>query len=235
MAFALTLMLGLPAQVLTSFLPPRVAVGAVQGTVWSGSTDALALDGRSLGAVRWRLRPLQLFLGRLALDAELERADGQARAGLRLGLGGRFEARDLEAHLPIAALPPGIAPPGWSGALQADLAQLALPPGAVPRILGSVELRNLKAPPPQGVAIGSYRLSFDAASRQDDRLVGTVQDLEGPMQVSGTLSLGADRSYVIDGLVAPRADASQAVTDTLRFLGPPDAQGRRPFSVAGTY
>ena len=235
MAFALTLMLGLPAQVLTSLLPPRVAVGAVQGTVWSGSTDALALDGRSLGAVRWRLRPLQLFLGRLALDAELERSDGQARAGLRLGLGGRFEARDLEAHLPIAALPPGIAPPGWSGALRADLAQLALPPGAVPRIEGSVELRNLKAPPPQGAAIGSYRLLFDAASKQDDRLVGTVQDLEGPMQVSGTLSLGADRSYVIEGLVAPRADASQAVTDTLRFLGPPDAQGSRPFSVAGTY
>jgi hypothetical protein len=53
--------------------------------------------------------------------------------------------------------------------------------------------------------------------------------------VNGTLSLGADRSYVIDGLVAPRPDATPAVTDTLRYLGAPDAQGRRPFSVAGTY
>jgi hypothetical protein len=40
---------------------------------------------------------------------------------------------------------------------------------------------------------------------------------------------------VVEGLVAPRADASKAVTDTLRFLGTPDAQGRRPFSLAGTY
>lgn len=188
-----------------------------------------------MGAVRWQLRPLQLFVGRLALDVELDRRDGQANAGLSLGLGGRFEARDLEAHLPIEALPPGIAPQGWTGALRADLEQLSLPAGGLPRIAGTIELRNLKAPPPQGAAIGSYRLVFDAASKQKDRLVGRVQDIEGPMQVTGTLSLGADRSYVIDGLVAPRADATQAVTDTLRFLGAPDAQGRRPFSVAGTY
>jgi hypothetical protein len=137
--------------------------------------------------------------------------------------------------LPIEALPPGIAPRGWAGAIRAELAELALPAGAVPRIAGTVELRDLRAPPPQGAAIGSYRLVFDDASKQEDRLVGRVQDIEGPMQVTGTLTLGADRSYVIDGMVAPREGATQAVTDTLRYLGAPDAQGRRPFSVAGTY
>jgi general secretion pathway protein N len=228
-------MVALPARTLAPLLPPRVKVGTLQGTIWSGRTDALAVDGHALGAVRWQLRPLQLFLGRLALDTELERRDGQARAGLRLGFGGSFEARDLEVHLPIQALPAGFAPRGWTGGLQADLTQLSLPAASAPRIEGTVELRDLKAPPPQGAAIGSYRLLFDQASRQGDRLVGRVQDIEGPMEVSGTLSLGADRSYVIEGLVAPRASATQAVTDTLRFLGPPDAQGRRPFSVDGTY
>jgi hypothetical protein len=119
--------------------------------------------------------------------------------------------------------------------LRAELARVSLPKGAVPRIEGTIELRNLKAPPPQGAAIGSYSLLFDATSKQKDRLVGKVKDLDGPMQVEGTLSLGADRSYVVEGLVAPRPDASKAVTDTLRFLGTPDAQGRRPFSLAGTY
>jgi general secretion pathway protein N len=234
-AFALTLLVGLPARLLAPLLPPRITVGALDGSIWRGSADALALDGRSLGAVHWQLRPLQVFLGRLALDVQLDRRDGQASAGLRLGLGGRFEARNVEAHLPIESLPPGIVPRGWAGALRADLAELSLPAGAVPRIAGTVELRNLKAPPPQGAAIGSYRLVFDAASKQKDRLVGRVQDIEGPMQVAGTLTLGADRSYVIDGLVAPREGATQAVTETLRYLGAPDAQGRRPFSVAGTY
>jgi general secretion pathway protein N len=234
-AFLVTLIIGLPARALAPLLPSRVTVGALEGTVWRGRTDALAVDGESIGAVRWQLRPLQLFLGRVALDTELERRDGQARAALRLGFGGSVEARDLEAHLPLAALPRNIVPGGWSGVLRAELARVSAPKGAVPRIEGTIELRNLKAPPPQGAAIGSYSLLFDATSSQKDRLVGKVKDLEGPMQVEGTLSLGADRSYVIEGLVAPRPDASKAVTDTLRFLGTPDAQGRRPFSLAGTY
>lgn len=220
---------------LSPLLPPRVTVGTLGGTIWRGYTDVLVVGGRSLGAVSWRLRPAHFFLGRLALDVELQRADGEARAGLRLGLGHRIAVRNLEAHLPLAALPPGITPSGWTGVLRADLEELSLRSGAVPRIEGIVELLQLHAPPPQGAAIGSYRLQFDAASLRGDQLVGTVQDLEGPMQVSGTVSLGADRSYVVEGLVAPRAGASEAVTGTLRFLGPPDAQGRRPFSVAGTY
>jgi general secretion pathway protein N len=234
-AFLVTLIVALPARFLAPLLPPRVTVGALQGTIWSGRTDALAVDGQSVGGVRWRLHPLQLFLGRVALDAELDRRDGEARGDLRLGLGGSFEARDVEAHLPLSALPPNVVPRGWSGALRAELKRISLPPQALPQIEGTIELRNLKAPPPQGAAIGSYSLLFDDTSRQKDRLVGKVKDLEGPMQVTGTLSLGADRSYEVEGLVAPRADASKAVTDTLRFLGTPDAQGRRPFSVAGTY
>ena len=234
-AFLVTLIVGLPARFLAPLLPPAVTVGTLEGTIWSGRTDAVALQGQSIGGVRWQLRPLQLFLGRLALDTEIVRSDGQARAGLRLGFGGSVEARDVAAHLPLQALPRNIVPVGWSGVLRAELARISHPKGAVPRIEGKVELRNLKAPPPQGAAIGSYSLLFDASSNQKDRLVGKVKDLEGPMQVDGTLSLGADRSYVIDGLVAPRPDASKAVTDTLRFLGTPDAQGRRPFSLAGTY
>ena len=234
-AFLVTLIVGLPARALAPLLPPHVTVGALEGTLWRGRTDALAVDGQSIGAVRWQLRPLHLFLGRVALDTELDRRDGQARAGLRFGFGGSLEARDVEAHLPLSALPRNLVPRGWSGALRAELARVSLSKGAVPRIEGKIELRNLKAPPPQGAAIGSYSLLFDASPNQKDRLVGKVKDLEGPMQVEGTLSLGADRSYVIEGMVAPRPDASKAVTDTLRFLGAPDAQGRRPFSVAGTY
>jgi hypothetical protein len=115
------------------------------------------------------------------------------------------------------------------------LQSLDIAPQTTPRVVGTIEVHGLQAPPPGGAAIGSYSVAFDAASAQAGKLVGHLKDLEGPMQVAGTLTLAADRSYVIDGLVAPRAGASQAVTDTLRFLGAPDAQGRRPFSVAGTY
>jgi len=234
-AFAATIIVLLPARCITPLLPPVVSVGSLDGTLWRGSTDSLAVNGRYLGALRWRLRPLHLLRGRLALDIDFNRADGRARGRVELGFGNRFETRDLTASLPLAAFAGSIAPAGWAGTVDAALPLLSLRPGRVPLIEGTVDVRSLVAPPPNGAPIGSYRLTFVASSTQDEQLVGQLQDLEGPMQVTGTLSLAADRSYVVDGLVAPRAGASDAVIQTLQFLGAPDAQGRRPFSVAGTY
>ena len=42
------------------------------------------------------------------------------------------------------------------------------------------------------------------------------------------------RSYIIEGQVKTRGDAPQNLAKALEYLGPPDAEGRRPFSVAGT-
>ncbi len=234
-AFLITLLATVPASVITVALPPHIKLGLTSGTLWSGSTDSLTVNGRPYGGLRWKLRPLQSFLGRLVFDGELLRNDGQARGRIGFGLGNRVKARNLEINLPLAALAAGIGPPGWSGVVRAKMQSVDLAPGAAPSIVGTLELRGLQAPPPGGAAIGSYAITFDAASARDGKLVGQLKDLEGPMQVTGTATLAADRSYVVEGLVAPRAGAPPAVTDTLRFLGAPDAQGRRPFSVAGTY
>jgi len=234
-AFAITLLVALPARLITPLLPATVSVGMLDGTLWHGHTDSLAVNGRHLGAVRWRLLPLHLLRARLGVDFELSRADGQARGRLAIGLGDRVELRNLSATLPLDALAGSVAPAAWSGTVDANLARLAFRPGTVPEIEGTLEVRDLRAPPPDGATIGNYRVTFDASSPQDAQLVGKLQDLEGPMQVTGNVSLAADRSYVVEGLVAPRAGASESVTRTLQFLGAPDAQGRRPFSVAGTY
>ncbi len=234
-SFLLTLLAILPASIVASVLPPAITLGLTSGTLWNGSTDSLVVHGQPLGALHWTLRPLSLFIGRLAFDGELLRSDGQARGRVALGIGGRVSARNLDIHLPLSGLPAGIAPRGWGGVVHAQVQSFELAPRAAPRIVGSIELRGLQAPPPGGAAIGSYAVTFPEAPAPDGRLVGQLKDLEGPMQVSGTVAIAADRSYVIEGVVAPRAGASQAVTDTLKFLGAPDAQGRRPFSLAGTY
>lgn len=234
-AFLLTLVLFLPATLIAGRLPPNVATGTLSGTLWNGGADAVTVSGRLLGAARWKVLPLQIFRGRLTVDAELVRPDGVARGRCALGLGGVVELSNLEAHWPIGALPVRALPPGWSGDIQVTAPTLQLDGGALTAAAGAIDVLNVREPPPNGVAIGSYRLTFDDNSRQGDKLVGQLEDLEGPMEVSGTLTLGTDRSYVIDGLVAARAGAPSGMVERLRYLGSPDAQGRRPFSVAGTY
>lgn len=232
-AFLLTLLVTLPAGVVAKVLPPTITLGVTDGTLWNGRAESLVVGGQPLGGLEWTLRPLNLFAGRLAFDGKLVRSDGRASGRVALGIGGRLSARNLEVQLPLTAFPTGVAPRGWSGAVHARLQSLDMGPRSAPQIVGSVELRGLQAPAPGGAAIGSYAVTFPPVA--GEKLVGQIKDLEGPMQVNGTVTIGADRSYVVEGMVAPRAGAPKAVTDTLKYLGAPDAQGRRPFSLAGTY
>lgn len=233
--FLIALAVFLPAQLAARWLPSSVTVGTLTGSLWNGSTDYLAVEGRPLGAFRWEVHPSQLFLGRLVFDAELSAADANARGRVTAGTGGRVSIEDLELHWPLATLPFSGVPPRWNGELQANLRKLAIENSNIHEALGTVDVRNLQSLPPDSSAIGSYRLSFDAGSKQNGKLIGRLQDLEGPMQVSGTLALGPNRDYLLEGLVAPRAGAAEAIVKSLRFLGAPDAQGRRPFSSDGTY
>lgn len=233
--FLVTLLIFLPATLIAGRLPPNVTTGTLTGTIWNGSADALSIGGRLLGSARWQVLPLQLFRGRLAVDAEIVRADGVARGRCALGLGRGIELSALEAHWPINDLPIRALPPGWSGNIEIAAPTLQLDDGTLTAAAGTIDVLDLREPPPNGVGLGSYRLTFDEQARQGDQLVGRIQDLEGPMSVSGTLTLTAGRNYVVDGLVAARAGAPAGMVERLRYLGSPDAEGRRPFSVAGTY
>ena len=233
LAIPCTLVLFLPASLVTRYLPPGVTMGTLSGTVWNGAADALAINGRPLGAVRWRILPSHLLHGRLGADALLVNQDASIQGKASLGLGNSLRLSNVEGRWPIAALPLSALPPGWTGDVQVSMVDLSLESGAVARVLGNLELHNLREP--SSMQLGSYRVTFDEESRQGDSVVGRFQDLEGPMAVSGTITLGNDRSYVIDGLVAARATAPPSMAERLRYLGSPDAQGRRPFSVAGTY
>lgn len=70
LAFLLAL---LPARFALQFveLPDSIKVGGVQGTLWTGEIDHVAVEGVMLRQVSWRLRPLQLFSGRGVADIVL--------------------------------------------------------------------------------------------------------------------------------------------------------------------
>lgn len=235
LAFLLTLIVCLPARVLGFFLPGQVTVGHLAGTVWHGHTDSFAIDGRPYGALEWKLHPLHLFRGRLALDGHLSSTTRDLRGLFALGLGHSLQAWNVELRWPVDSLPFKGVPPGWNGMVQATLREAALKDGKIQVLIGTLDARDLHKPPPENVAVGSYRLTFDEKSKQGNKLVGRLQDLDGPMEVSGTVTFDAGQPIMIAGLVKPRPGAAESILNTLNFLGPPDAQGRRPFSTEVAY
>ena len=65
--------------------------------------------------------------------------------------------------------------------------------------------------------------------------MGQLRDTGGPLSVAGTLRLTQAGGFDVQALVAPRPDAPPELTSNLKFLGSPDASGRRQFSMSGSF
>ena len=98
---------------------------------------------------------------------------------------------------------------------------------------GTVEIDDLVGPASRPGKLGSYKATFPPGTGGDEIVAG-LADAGGPLEISGNIRLKADRSYVVDGVIAARPDAPKSMADSLQYLGPPDAQGRRQFSFSGT-
>ncbi len=230
----------LPAQLIRG-RAERYGVVAVDytGSVWSGAATGMAWHGATLGDLRWRLAPLALLRGRLGAHVELTRRDGSVVTDLTVAPGGEIALQSLRLDLPVEAvstLPLGL-PQGWRGHARADIAELTLHQGWPQSVRGSVDMDGLIAPPPRNTSIGSYRaLLPDPGAKPGGTpgLTAKVTDKEGPFAVDARLTLAPDRSFLLEGTLAPRGSTPPALRRSLEILGPADAAGRRPFSVSGT-
>ena len=103
-------------------------------------------------------------------------------------------------------------------------------------IRGTLDMDGLVAPPPRSTTIGSYLVVMPdpAATSAPGELTARVKDKEGPFSFDGRFTLSPDRSFLLEGMLAPRGPTPPALARSLELLGPADASGRRPLSVSGT-
>jgi general secretion pathway protein N len=225
----------LPAKVIVERLEPYgVRAGGITGTAWNGSAQVVQVGSLNVGSLNWKLHVLPLFTLRGVADIDVRRPDGFAQGTVALSRE-RVDLTNLTAALPIAALPPEVAPGGWTGTINARLASLTLENNWPTSADGTIEVVELTGPANRPTNIGSYQLKFPVQGSAAGLLKGSINDTAGPVQIAGTIELkAADRSYLLDGLVATKPDAPRDFARSLEYLGAPDAQGRRQFSLSGT-
>lgn len=230
----------LPASLLARQLPRLgLAAESLSGSVWKGRAQALSWRTAPLGDLNWTVSPLSLLRGRLAGDLDLVRPDGQLRSSFSASFGGQLQLKDVTADFPVealAALPIGL-PRGWRGRVTGQFEEIVVEDGWPTTLRGTLEMDALIAPPPRNTTIGSYRVVIpdpQAGAANADGLNARVTDKEGPFSFEGRFTLGADRSFLLEGTLAPRGSTPPALARSLELLGPGDAAGRRPVSVSGT-
>jgi general secretion pathway protein N len=235
-AFLLLALVTLPASVVLSLVhPPGVTLSGVSGTLWKGRAQAVRSGALHVGSVEWNLDILRLFTGRVGADIKVTRSDGFAQASLASGPGAAVTLRNLNASLPIGALPSSVAPGGWTGTLTLKFAELTLDNSWPVVANGTAQVTDLVGPANRPAALGGYKIVFPAeAAGGADGLTGTLSDTGGPLDVNGTVQLKKDRSYLVSGMIATRPGAPSDMSRTLEILGAPDAQGRRQFTFEGS-
>jgi general secretion pathway protein N len=215
-----------------------IAAAGFSGSLWQGRAQGLAWRGAPVGDLRWTLRPWSLLTGRAAGALDLTRPDGTLSTGFGASFGGEIRLTNLQGSLDVAALstlPLGM-PRGWRGRLSGRLDEVVLSSGRPIAIRGTLDMDGLVAPPPRSTSIGSYRVVIPdpAAKPAAGELTAHVNDKEGPFSFDGRFTLAPDRSFLLEGMLAPRGPTPPALARSLELLGPADASGRRPLSVSGT-
>lgn len=233
-AFAAIVLARLPASWLLPTGGANFSCASVDGSLWSGYCSGLKVRGTPLGDLAWQLRPARLFLGKLAAHVDLEHPPTtSAQADVEIGIGGTVVARNLTASLPLdPTLLPGV-PPTLSGAVHLDLTLAKVTrKGVVDALEGRIEASDLVDRSGYVTPLGNFEVTFPGGQPTP---TGEVQDIGGPLAVTGKLVLTPQPGYDLSGYVTPRASATQPLINAVQFLGSPDAQGRRPFALSGTY
>jgi general secretion pathway protein N len=231
-AFGVIVVARMPAEWLLPSGGARGSCGSIEGSLWSGSCAGLIVSGTPVGDLSWTLEPLRLLRGRLAAEVTLTRGAANASADVELGFGGQVTAHHVVADLPLdSKLLPGV-PSSLHGRAHVELALAQIQHGVITQLEGRIEAHDLEDRSGADTPLGSYVVIFPGGSGEP---VGKLHDLEGPLALEGTLRLTRAPGYELEGLIAPRHGAPPELVNNIRFLGSPDASGRRPFSLSGTF
>ncbi|HEV7431577.1 MAG TPA: type II secretion system protein N [Steroidobacteraceae bacterium] len=232
--FALTVLWRAPASWLISALPRSIQCLQPAGSLWSGACGQVRVAGAALSDVRWQLRPWTVLGGHLDLALQSADVRAPATATLILGFGGHDTLQDLRADMPIDTGFLPLFPSGWSGRLQLALSRLEFKAGRLAAIRGTLTASSLAQIQP-AMPFGSFELRFPDTAPADGAIRGELRDVGGPLAVAGTLVIRNGSEYELSGSAAARADANAELAKAVEFLGPADAQGRRPYSLAGSF
>jgi general secretion pathway protein N len=220
------------------FAPPNATFAGVAGTLWSGSAATCSVGGFTVESLRWRLRPMALFLGRISANVEARIPDGFVSGDVSASPGSvRFSG--LRGATSLPALADVLPLSGVRGQATVALETLVLTDGWPAAAVGEVKLAGLESLPfiPDGrgayVPLGDYTVTLVPAP--EGELAATFVDNGGPLEVQGTAKLDASRTYTIDALVEARADAPEMLVEGLAYMtGDPDAEGRRRLNLTGS-
>ncbi|MDA0680320.1 MAG: type II secretion system protein N [Proteobacteria bacterium] len=213
------------------FAPADMHLTGISGSIWNGNAVEALAAGAYIEDISWRLKPASIFSGQLEFSTSAKPAAGTVTTDVGVSLSGVITLSMLSGRLPLNLVHPAIQQNGISGDVNLDFNRLVIRDGLPIDANGTITVSNFFMPDLSSARLGDYTLKF---SRTDAGIVANLDDVSGVLDVSGTITLSAEKDYQLIGEVAARTDAPPSVQQQLQFLGTPDERGFRAFRFEGS-
>ncbi|TNF36926.1 MAG: type II secretion system protein N [Gammaproteobacteria bacterium] len=186
----------------------------VQGTIWSGSSDALVINRTRLDNVRWSINPFSLLALRISTDVEADIKQSRTIGTLVLYPDGSMHGKSVRARINARDLQQMIALPfgQLEGEININLETLELLAGGLPKATGQVKWRNAKLTLTEAVDLGQIDINLEPEQKN---LKATISNKGGMIAINGTAIISDNKAYTLDIEFKPEASASASITQSL--------------------
>ncbi len=228
-SFVFFLALNIPAQVIPPFLDGTPAnMTGVTGTMWNGSAQYFSIDQLQFGQARWRWNPGGLLAGRMEFDFQAGEPGHQLSGRFGLSVSGKVFARNANLELSLTHL--GAMPFGTQAGVSVGIESLSMAGDWPEHASGTIRLIDTRMKVPDELILGDFEGYFRIEN--GGNLLADFFDLEGELEIDGTLDLDASGNYQVVGLIRPRGRMSRRLQNILNFM--PRENGVYQLSFSGS-
>ncbi len=209
-----------------------IRLEGVSGTVWRGQAAALGYGEQRLGALRWSVHPLALLSRRLDVDLVLEGGEFSGETFASVGAA-RIQLQRARLAMDAQKLQPALDIPALElrGRVDLAIAEAELVAGIPRQLRGEAHWRNAAVAGAAEALLGDLRAEFMTAT--DGAIIGTVEDLGGPLALDGQFR-AALTGYEATAVLAAR-DGNPQVVEALRYVGELQPDGTSLLVIGGRF
>ena len=213
------------------FAPEQVQMNGISGSIWSGEVTEGTVGGVYFSDLSWKFKPLRLFLGKVAVDANLNTKAGRVSSTASVGITGVVRLTDLNGNLVLSAIHPGFRSNRIDGTVRVNMDYLELQNGFPSDALGAIDVANLVAGVLGPDSLGNFHADITTS---EAGIVAAVTDAEASITLNGNIVLSPNRDYQFIGNIGATGATPPAMRQNLRFLGTPDENGQHAFRFEGS-
>lgn len=209
-----------------------VELFALSGSVWEGRAGYAELGGQPVRNLKWELHPLEVLIGRTAMDVSFQNTGGNLSASVARTFGGNLKLKDVNARIGAADLISMLRIPAvkLDGRFNLKLTGLEVVDNTVAYAEGMLVWNGAATRFPQTLALGDLSAKIETT---DKGVSVTLADAGGPLEAAGLLLLEPSGAYSFNGSFSAREGVNSMLGRSLNMMGRPGPDGKVQIATSG--